>query len=451
MKYFLLVLLCALFYSSCQTSYSTNNATGDNEVLKPKLDSVLNQVLNVYELPGLAVGIIKGNKVIYAKGFGLQKSGASGSINTKSLFHMASVSKPFVATAILQLVDKGKIALDSSLIQYIPYFKMKDPRYKKITIRQMLTHMSGFPDVGNYDWDKPQYDDKALERYIEDSVSTYRLQFEPGSQFAYSNMAYDVLAEVITQIAGMPFETYMENYIFKPCKMYNSTFLIKGIPPALSTSPHVFDSNCHFEVSRIYPYNRCHAGSSTLHSNIEDMLNWESMILNNGEFDNKQIISSESIKIMLSSQHKFDENSSDGLGVFIDTWNGKKLISHSGSDVGYSTYIGIIPQDSVAFVFMSNLHRFVPYDVITNILLNAAYNLPAPEFKKPINLIIAPIICEKGFNKAREKYLELKKDSSEKYDFDGHWINTLANAFAHSGELDNSRNVLSLNINSHPN
>ena len=72
-----------------------------------------------------------------------------------------------------------------------------------------------------------------------------------------------------------------------------------------------------------------------------------------------------SLTMMLTPQYKFDSNSADGLGLFIDTWNHKKLVSHSGSDVGYSSYVGMIPEDSVGIVFMSNLHRFVPYETLT--------------------------------------------------------------------------------------
>jgi CubicO group peptidase (beta-lactamase class C family) len=244
----------------------------------------------------------------------------------------------------------------------------------------------------------------------------------------------------------------MKENIFNPCGMYNSTFLINDVPQRLATSPHVFSNNCYFDVSEIYPYNRSHAGSSTLHSNIEDMLKWESVFINSGKFENKEILSTESMKMMLSTQHPhtFDENSSEGLGVFIENLNGKNLIYHSGSDVGYSTYFGIIPQDSVAIVFMSNLHRFVPYDAITNTLFYAVYNLPVLELKKPINLVIAPMICKEGFANARKKFLELQKDSAGKYDFGEYWIKTLGNAFEHLGKMDDAKNVLSLSAKTPP-
>jgi len=444
MKYLLSVLFSICLITSLGQSINTG------KTLEIKLDSVLKQAYKVFELPGFAIGIVKENKVIYSKGFGLKKLNTNDSINSESLFHMASVSKPFVAMAIMQLADKGKIKLESPLTAYIPYFKMKDLRYKAITIRQMLTHTSGFPDVKDYDWDKPQYDDGALERYIKDSVSTYKLLSAPGTQFYYSNMAYDVLAEVIKQVSGMPFENYMDRYIFKPCKMYNSTFLRKKVPADLATSPHVLGSNCNFQVSNIYPYNRCHAASSTLHSNIHDMLQWASLILNNGRLYGKQIINEASLKSMVSAQYKFDEESSMGYGWFLDKRNGRALINHGGSDVGYASYIGIIPQDSIAIVVMSNLYSFVPDGAITSLALNTVYNEPIWKLKKPINLAIAPLICKNGFEIAKAKYFELKKNNADEYDFTEEWLDKLGYALKNMGRLNDAIDVLKLNSEVYP-
>jgi CubicO group peptidase (beta-lactamase class C family) len=243
----------------------------------------------------------------------------------------------------------------------------------------------------------------------------------------------------------------MDKYIFKPCKMYNTTFLRKKVNLNIATSPHVFSNNCFFEVSNVYPYNRCHAASSTLHSNIEDMLKWANLILNKGKINGKQIVSIKSLEMMLSVQYKFDEESSMGFGWFSDTRNGKKLINHGGSDVGYQSYIGIIPQDSVAIVVMSNLFSFVPDGAITNLALNTIYNDPIWKLGKPINLAIGPIICKEGFTKAREKYFALKRDSVDNYDFNEEWLDKLGYAFKDLGKLDEAINVLKLNAEVYPN
>lgn len=155
--------------------------------------------------------------------------------------------------------------------------------------------------------------------------------------------------------------------------------------------------------------------------------------------------------MMLSVQYKFDEESSMGFGWFNDTRNGKKLINHGGSDIGYQSYIGIIPQDSVAIVVMSNLFSFVPDGAITNLALNTIYSDPIWKLSKPINLAIGPIICKEGFIKAREKYFALKRDSVNNYDFNEEWLDKLGYAFKDLGKLDEAINVLKLNAEVYPN
>jgi CubicO group peptidase (beta-lactamase class C family) len=113
---------------------------------------------------------------------------------------MPSISKPFVATAIMQLVEKGKIDLDAPVVTYLPYFKLDSEQYKVITIQHMLSHVSGMPDVMDYEWDKPQYDAGALERYVR-SLAEEKTRRKPGENFAYSNMAFECLGNVIAKVS----------------------------------------------------------------------------------------------------------------------------------------------------------------------------------------------------------------------------------------------------------
>src|SRR5262249_58682967 len=115
-------------------------------------------------------------------------------VTPETLFHMASVTKPFVATAVMQLVEQGKVELDAPVTKYLPHFHLKDSRYDSITVRQMLTHTSGMPDAQDYRLDKPGYDDRALERYVR-GLRDMGVRSEPVSKFAYSNMTVPILAD----------------------------------------------------------------------------------------------------------------------------------------------------------------------------------------------------------------------------------------------------------------
>src|SRR5688500_10301206 len=105
---------------------------------------------------GVAIGLVKDGKIYYNKGYGTKKLNANNPVDSLTNFHLASISKVFVATAIMQLVEQGKINLDARLLEYIHADKLKDERFKTITIKQMLMHMSGIPDVMDYRWRKPK-------------------------------------------------------------------------------------------------------------------------------------------------------------------------------------------------------------------------------------------------------------------------------------------------------
>ncbi len=148
------------------------------------------------------------------------------------------MSKPFVATAIMQLVERGAMSLDAPVTDYLPYFKLSGTEYARITIRQMLNHTSGMPDVEDYEWDRPQFDEDAAERYVR-SLENEAMIAAPGELWRYSNMAFDTLGDVIAKVSGQSFESYVKENILDPLGMTASTFLQPDVPEELRTPPHV--------------------------------------------------------------------------------------------------------------------------------------------------------------------------------------------------------------------
>ena len=130
----------------------------------------------------------------------------------------------------MQLAEQKRIDLNHPVIKYLPYFKMKDQRYKSITLLQMLSHTSGLPDIEAEElyssWENPEYDDQALERYVY-SVQDKSLIANPGESYVYSNMAYDILGDLISKVSGMSFEQYIEKNILNPLAMNKSTSTIR--------------------------------------------------------------------------------------------------------------------------------------------------------------------------------------------------------------------------------
>ncbi len=332
-----------------------HSVTAQNDhitLLKTKFESLVEKSMKEKSIPGFAVGVIEKGKLIYAKGFGVLKFGGDKPVTTKSLFHLASVTKTFTATAIMQLVEKKKINLDAKVTEYLPYFKMNDKRFNEITIRHLLTHTSGIPRLNDLNRDKPEYDDGALERYVR-SISKLALDNAPGKKFSYSDTNFSILGDVIAKISGLSYESYVEENIFKPLGMKNSVLYYGKADQQLLTSPH-FLGKSGVITSEFFPYNRPHAPSSTLISNIDDMMLYAETNLNRGQLNGKKILNVSSYDLLWKPLVTAGKDTQIGLAWFITQYNGYKIIEHDGRDDGYISSLILAPDDSIAIVTLRN-------------------------------------------------------------------------------------------------
>jgi CubicO group peptidase (beta-lactamase class C family) len=319
-----------------------------------RLEPALTRIVREQNLTGLAVGIVEGGRLTYAKGLGVMKVGERDRLVTPdTLFHMASITKPFVMTSVMQLVERGKIQLDAPLVQYVPYFRLRDPRYRAMTVRQMLTHTSGMPDVQDYRWNQPEYDEGALERYVR-SLHDQPLRWEPGSRFAYSNMAYEVLGDLVAKVSGQSFEDYVTAQILKPLGMSSSTLLVKEADPARLAAGHMRTKSGAVQVVPAYPYNRAHTPSSNLHSNVVDMARWAMATMNRGELDGHRILQTATYDIIWTPAARRDETVRVGLSWFLSEIRGQKAVFHGGGDDGFRSRVVVFPDRKVAIVYMTN-------------------------------------------------------------------------------------------------
>ncbi len=443
MKYFQYVLLF-LTITSCK--YQAES-TDDSEARI--FDSLALIHENAWEMPGLALGVIKNNRIIYSKGIGQLGLDDETSLSSKSLFHMASVSKPFVATAIMQLAEQGKLDLDQTLVGYIPYFKMADSSYRSITIRQVLTHTSGIPDEDDYEWYNPQYDEGAAERYAR-SFKNVSLEFEPGTDHSYSNPAFDILANLISKVSGLTFEAYMKQNILQPAGMVSSTFYKPEVPKHLATKPHVLGDSLQVKLSEHYPYNRRHAPSSTLHSNVEDMLRWAKLHLNNGKVDGVQLFSESTFEQLTSASLPSYEEDSIALGWFVTYKDSIKVIEHWGGDDGYLSYFGFIPERGSALTLMTNNDYYLDGFTV-NVFLNQLINESTSEWKLPIYFVLKDVILTEGIAECKRIYLEENENSESKYLTKNWTLNYLGYLLLEKGYGDKAEEVFQLNIELDPN
>ncbi len=318
---------------------------------------------------GFVFAVVSKEGVLFKKSYGVKNIYTGEPETNKSLFHMASVTKTFVATALMQLQEQGKLDVDKPIIDVLPYFVLVDARYKDITARQLASHISGMPDFDSDPWHDPDYDEVALERFVRHFVSHKYLTHNPNTTYQYSNTGYEILGDVISKVADMPFEDYVQEKILMPLGMVDSTLLIEAADMTKLNSLH----NAPYKIKKIadvYPYNRMHGPSSTLISNIDDMSKWLRANLNGGMLNGNRILKADTIKAMW--QPALGQFDNIGFGWHRRLQQDKQIIYHGGND-GFKSYVVMIPDLDIGFVMMSNTttqpyHEFAKE--ITDMLIN---------------------------------------------------------------------------------
>ena len=339
------------------------NAALAQSPLAGRLAQISQDFYTAQRLPGLAVGVLIDSQVVYRAGFGTTRMGGGQPITPSTLFHMASITKPFVATAVVQLSSAGKVDLDAPVTRYVPYFRMKDSRASAITVRQLLTHTAGMPDVTDYRWNFPEYDEKSLERWIR-GLADSALIAAPSERWQYCNIAFELLADLVAKVSGESFEDYVQKRILTPLAMRKSTLLMTDIDSSLMAWGHRRSSPGPFAIAAHYPYNRRHAGSSTLHSNVDDMLRWARANLQHGALDGVRILPESAYDQLWREQYDMlrqaggarpgVERSGVGLSWFLETRSGTRYVFHGGGDTGFRTDLLLAPDQRVAVVVMTN-------------------------------------------------------------------------------------------------
>lgn len=382
------------------------------------LDRIINEYVKMEFVPGLSVGVVYNKEAIYTKGFGVKNVETKEPVDEKSLFHMASVSKTFVATGIMQLAEQDKVNLDEYLIEYLPYFKLKDDRYKKVTIRQLLSHISGMPDEDDYEWDKPQYDEEALESYVR-SINERELMWEPGEKFAYSNIAYEILGNVIEKVSGMSFEKYMKENILNVVQMRESNFFKPSVSKDLLTSPHILDIKNGYgaTVSEVFPYNRSHGPSSTLCSNVVEMCNYAIANMSEGRFEGDKILEANSYSELWKKYASTDwggYTSEIGLAWFLGEYKGNKVRSHSGMDTGFRSNLIILPEKGISVVVMIN-SDYIGTKILCTSILDILLGEEVDYVKRSLASHIVRTMFNNNSETALQEYNTIKQNFIEGY------------------------------------
>jgi CubicO group peptidase (beta-lactamase class C family) len=326
-------------------------------------DDYVNKALKDWQVPGVAIAIIKNDKIILAKGYGVKKVGDPAPVSEKTIFAIGSASKAFTAASAAMLVDEGKIKWDDPATKYLPGFQLYDPAAtRELTVRDLLCHRSGL-ERGDLMWYGSAYGrDEILQRvrYLKPSWS-FR------SQFGYQNIMYLAAGQAVAGVSKMSWDDVIKQRIFKPLGMTSSNTSIKDLRTMTDVAtPHgKVDSQVVAipwrDIDNIAP-----AGS--INSNVLDMAQWVRLHLNEGKANGQTLITSGSLKEMHTPQTIIRREGvweimtpeahfmAYGLGWFLHDYKGRKVIQHGGNIDGMSALVAMIPEEKLGLVILTNMN-----------------------------------------------------------------------------------------------
>ncbi len=348
------------------------------QVLQPFVDS--------QTLAGAVTLVASKDKTLSLEAVGWADIGAKKPMRSDNLFWIASMSKPMTATALMMLVDEGKIKVDDPVEKYLPEFRgqmlaverdnehqlLKRPA-RPIQVRDVLSHTSGLPYMSRVE--------QKIDTFpLRESVLSYALsplEFQPGTKYAYSNAGINTAGRIIEVVSGMPYETFMRQRLFDPLGMKDTTFwptaeqlarLAKSYRPAADHNAPDRVGLSEIEISQLtYPLTDhqrgpCPAGG--LFSTAADVGVFCRMILNGGALDGRRYVSENSVRQMTSTQTGDLLNRGNGEGGYGFGWETSRkqpAIGPFGHGGAYSTHIGIDPNRGLITIFMVQ-HAGFPHD-----------------------------------------------------------------------------------------
>lgn len=348
MKHFLIGLLIVVLITPVSAQETT----------KSKIDELLMayQKLNVFNGSAL---VYNNDKPILVKCYGYKNFEAKTFDDSNTVFQIASVTKSFTSTLILKLVQLKKLSLHDKLSKFYPDF----PNGNKITIENLLTHTSGI-----YDY---THDDTAVTKGSEQKMmhifKSHNLDFEPGSDWSYSNSGYSILGYIIQKVTGITYEQAVRKYIFQPIKMKHSGFDFERLTSKNKAVGYSVYSDTIHSVATFSDSSVVFAAGA-IYSTVKDLYRFHKAMQSYKIVDEALLQ-----KAYTPFKHNY------GYGWIIDTIHGNKMVYHSGGISGFSSIFIRIPTENICIVLLNNKQGTELENIgrnILKILYNQPYTLP---------------------------------------------------------------------------
>lgn len=347
------------------------------------IDSLVERTLRAFQVPGIAIGVVKDGKLIHAKGYGVRALGKPDKVDENTLFGIASNSKAFTAAALGILVDQGKLKWDDKVRDYIPEFKLYDPYVTEdFRIRDLLTHRCGlglgagdlmfFPDSAHFNVQQAIFNLRYLK-----PESAFRTKFQ------YNNLMFITAGEIVARVSGESWFSFIEDHFFKPLGMSQSSAQYNRLQNKSNMiEPHAI---CDGKLMAISHHNsELMSSAGTIFSNVTDLSKWLIALMNNAQLtDDKngpRLFSQKVLNEMMGAQMAIPVSnpgtynthfSAYGLGFFLKDVKGYKEVSHSGGLPGNVTQLTMIPELGLGIIVLTNQQEGGAFRAITDAIKDA--------------------------------------------------------------------------------
>ncbi|CAM4441621.1 cyclic peptide export ABC transporter [Paenibacillus tarimensis] len=343
------------------------------------------------QIPGMSVVIVRGEDVVYSKGFGFADQEAGRPVTDSTFFELGSTSKAYTALGVLKLSDAGLIKLDEPVQTYLPWLELTYEGEKQaVTLRQFLHHTSGIPFKTIDDIPALSGDD-ALEKTVR-TLAGIELEHEPGSRHLYATINYDVLALVIEKVTGQSFEQYMYSEILQPLGLNNTYLFRQDVPEGgMATG---YKLQFFGESAYDAPVYRGNTAAGYVISNAGDMAKWLKIQLGTAELTKQQLKLVNRSHMPNRSIQPNADGSSYAMGWSVYQDGGGEL-SHDGSNPNFSSYVGIRPGEKVGVAVMANInstYTIAAGQSILNVMIGKAPVERASDMFKDLDRTSAAVI-----------------------------------------------------------
>jgi CubicO group peptidase (beta-lactamase class C family) len=307
-----------------------------------KTDAYVTAEMKRRSIPGLALAVIRHGKVIKMRGYGLANVELGAPVHSDTVFDIASVTKQFTATAILLLMEEGKIRLDDQISRYLPN---TPEAWKLITVRHLLTHTAGFPGIGFEFKTLPERRNYYTTAQMFKAATENLMSFAPGEQWRYSNVGYFLLGMIIEKASGQSYREFVTERFFKPLNMAATS-----VPDQWAIIKNRADGYTLRDGELVHNRRRALIqlpSSGGILSTVKDLVRWDAVL------ESGKLVKRSSLELMWTAVRLNDGTTHPyGFGWFVDERRGHSVISHAGSTgAEYSRY----PDHGLTVIVLSNL------------------------------------------------------------------------------------------------